>query len=1141
MEALSDQAQRALTEMAWVRQLARALLRDDAAADDIAQDAYVIAAAKAPADRPLRPWLGRVVLNLVRMRARGAKRSDARESVVAEAAAPAGTPEELVARVEIQRVVAGEVLALREPYRTTILLHFVEGLTSAEIAQKLDVPDGTVRRRLKVALDELRQRLEGRDDAPRGGWLAALVPFAALPRRADAAPSPATAASSSAVLGIAIALVALVTVVLVIVLVARRDEPVARQSSAARPRIAIGLPSPAAPATNVPGWLVQEGAPPRRVAGTVTASGTPVPFATVRLAVVVSPLQTLLLAERATQFDGTFDFGEQPAASYVVSAQAPERTPSSIAVDVANPNSHPDAISIDLDPCVARLVGTVRDASGGVVAGARLSVAGQADTLADDAGTYSLCLPGGERVRVDADGYGSRDVGTYSLGGVVRFDIVLVPESIIIGRVLDGGARPVAGAHVTVTPEGVRNQFGLTANIAETDSDGRFRVDGVGPGKHRVDAMFRDLMTPTPTVVFARPGMQSTELVLALASRRHVTGTVRSSSKPAAGARIMLIDPQQRPQMDTEPGPTAVSQLDGSFTLESLPGTFDVLATPFDVLQPTRITVGDADVTVELEVSPRATIRGRAVSHGVPVANAEVVRMSDGPAAATRSDRDGTFVFEGVPPGRTRIIAQSLAHKRFGAREVQVIGNQDLGNIDVELPWAGEVIGRVVDAKGAPVPDAQVSLMGPDGDFASCPTDAGGEFECVGLSGGGDYVATVHPTVALQHAFMRADGGAPPKIHVTDGETIVRGVELAIRHERRSISGRIVDDEGAPVADCNVLTSGDRAPQPLPSLNGTGFGPPMTMSARDGRFEIGDLAPGLYNSFVTCPDNSTAEQTGITAGDHAVEIRLHRAGRITGRLVGFSARPAVHTYRFTPTTQAGFMAVVTGDTFTFDGVPPGTYPIEAIAGLQTDAQLVEVKPGGTVTLELRARPTAPITGRVFERGTNAPVPGIMCQARALAGGFHGDLVPIGQSEPTDAQGRFSLVAPTGRVRIVCLPPPGPISVGGTDVELPSMLPVDVAVVRWPPRAANVGFMMRPMFLPLTVLGLEPGGPAVTSGMQPGDVLIAVDGKPLTGLIPMSALAVLAGSPVGVPLRLTVERGAATRVIELVPAAFPPQP
>ncbi|MBA3538226.1 MAG: hypothetical protein H0T79_01235, partial [Deltaproteobacteria bacterium] len=47
-----------MAEMAWVRRLARALVRDDAAADDVAQDAFLVATAQQPAeDRPLRPWL----------------------------------------------------------------------------------------------------------------------------------------------------------------------------------------------------------------------------------------------------------------------------------------------------------------------------------------------------------------------------------------------------------------------------------------------------------------------------------------------------------------------------------------------------------------------------------------------------------------------------------------------------------------------------------------------------------------------------------------------------------------------------------------------------------------------------------------------------------------------------------------------------------------------------------------------------------------------------------------------------------------------------------------------------------------------------------------------------------------------------
>src|SRR4029079_7729869 len=172
-------------DIAWVRRLARALVKDPTVPDDVAQDAWLLATQHPPSDtRPLRPWLRRVVLNVVRMRHRAASRREAREAAVVPGNAP--TPADLVERVELQRAVADEVLALAEPYRSTVLLHFVEGLSSAQIARRLAIPDSTVRRRLKGAIDQLRELLQARSDGPKSGWLAALIPFA---QRFDLSPT----------------------------------------------------------------------------------------------------------------------------------------------------------------------------------------------------------------------------------------------------------------------------------------------------------------------------------------------------------------------------------------------------------------------------------------------------------------------------------------------------------------------------------------------------------------------------------------------------------------------------------------------------------------------------------------------------------------------------------------------------------------------------------------------------------------------------------------------------------------------------------------------------------------------------------------------------------------------------------------
>lgn len=66
-------------------------------------------------------------------------------------------------------------MALDEPYRTTVLLRYYEGLTAAAIARLLSVPAGTVRWRLSQALDRLRAGVQRDDETGRlvvvlGGW-----------------------------------------------------------------------------------------------------------------------------------------------------------------------------------------------------------------------------------------------------------------------------------------------------------------------------------------------------------------------------------------------------------------------------------------------------------------------------------------------------------------------------------------------------------------------------------------------------------------------------------------------------------------------------------------------------------------------------------------------------------------------------------------------------------------------------------------------------------------------------------------------------------------------------------------------------------------------------------------------------------
>lgn len=409
-----------MAEMAWVRRLARALVKNDAQADDVAQDAWLVATERQPdRDRPLRPWLGRVVGNLVRTRKRSQVRRGERDAAF-DADRHVPTPAELVERVELQRAVGDEVLALAEPYRSTVLLHFVEGYSSAEIARRLEIPEGTVRRRLKVALDKLRDALSKRTDQPKRGWMVALLPLARA-----AGPTPTSTGMEGAVLMKKVVVIAVPVVVLVLVVVgvlwrSQRARTETRAVGGGSAHAAIRVEAAPAEAA-IPRALAIAGAPARRIAGRVIAHGKPVAGATVWLGLEVLDEVRFVepdiagaadvaqpLTQVTTGSDGAFDFGERPAAQFTVSASASAYAPAAVVVENGNPNAKTDQLVITLPECSSRLSGTILDASGGPIAKAHISSAPMSGTDSDAAGAYSLCLSPGESFR-DAEGKRSCD------------------------------------------------------------------------------------------------------------------------------------------------------------------------------------------------------------------------------------------------------------------------------------------------------------------------------------------------------------------------------------------------------------------------------------------------------------------------------------------------------------------------------------------------------------------------------------------------------------------------------------------------------------------------------------------------------------------------------------------------------------
>ena len=166
-----------LAHATWMRALALGLVSDPHEADDVVQDAALAALLHSPpAGEELRPWLATVMRRLVWRRWRAAM---CRADHEADAGRPGDDEADALERIDTQRLLLEAVRGLEEPLRTTVVQRYFEGRTSADIARASGVPAGTVRARLKRALDRLRERLD-RETGSRSSWMALVAPL--IPR-----------------------------------------------------------------------------------------------------------------------------------------------------------------------------------------------------------------------------------------------------------------------------------------------------------------------------------------------------------------------------------------------------------------------------------------------------------------------------------------------------------------------------------------------------------------------------------------------------------------------------------------------------------------------------------------------------------------------------------------------------------------------------------------------------------------------------------------------------------------------------------------------------------------------------------------------------------------------------------------------
>ena len=176
----------------------------------------------------------------------------------------------------------------------------------------------------------------------------------------------------------------------------------------------------------------------------------------------------------------------------------------------------------------------------------------------------------------------------------------------------------------------------------------------------------------------------------------------------------------------------------------------------------------------------------------------------------------------------------------------------------------------------------------------------------------------------VQTRTRTADGSAYPELDVANGDTNLVGAQIAVKVQSQSISGRVIDTAGAPIADALVKALA------MPTKGSPKFDSwlklPLTFTDADRSFTLAGLADGNYG--LTARSVDGGEGTAINvAGSTSATVQVERPGAIDGTLTGFPVTPVVYASDVAQITNSPMADRVDAGSFHLSGLRPGRYVV----------------------------------------------------------------------------------------------------------------------------------------------------------------------------------------------------------------------
>jgi RNA polymerase sigma factor (sigma-70 family) len=809
-----------LDQQAWLMRLARKLGRDEASAEELAQDSLIAAWAHPPRERggALRAWLRSVLVHRVRTGATAERRRREREVRSARPEAVAAA-DEIAERLELARRVAAALDELPEAERRALYLRYYEELSPADIARAVGAPLGTIKSRLALGREHLRRKLD-REYGERGSWVVLLMPLGAAPLPVLTHPT-ATLTTAGA------------------------SGPVLLGALTMATKTTVAIAAGAALVTSLVVWKpwakeseVADAAPGRREVE--HAGAGPELRAPIGESLDAGSDQRVELQTEAIANSN----GKETTTGRVeiVATYASDGSPA--ANQYGFLAHEEEAWRGDDAPSARRFL---------------LDSSGRAEVEDLESGTWIARLNGRE---VEGDAL------SIAAGASATAELVIQAGLMVRGTVLDDEEAPVSGAEVFLAREGDQPGIGT---LALADAGGHFTLRDVAPwgqsGPYtELAARSAGRVTSRSVEAIGRVG-DVLEIVLRLEG---VGGLVRgrvldSAGIPVAGAQIdfpfgpWLTNSGTSAEglsLSAQPKLKFATDFDGRFASDRLPEGYVTLAVTTDehpiwrkqlAIQPGKT------LDVDVQLVDGGALEGIVLNpEGKPVDRARVWAGWPGGYDEFRrvqTDATGRYRIAGLHAGPAEVHAARNFGKEAQA-EVAIVANETT-RWDVRLSVSDRASGILLDEAGAPLEGWGVHVIKPDRNglwYVSAKTDASGRFALDNCPEGPKELE-----VRLPEPFA-----TPPLLIAPfpDDEEVTLVVPNRVRPSA-TLAGRFVDPSGADLEGLELwLNAGEFSwgKQILPDRASQAFtfGPVMPGSYRlsakakgyvDRTLEVSDLVP----------------------------------------------------------------------------------------------------------------------------------------------------------------------------------------------------------------------------------------------------------------------------------------------------------